>query len=143
MSFLWGVTIFGIIEICIGLFTLSAVLTSLVIGVSAKPPEVMAFVVITSSISFGLGIGILRRSIHSYHLLLFFSTMVIFSKFLVFARIISLSGALETAIPSTAKNIISVVYHLALIAYFILPAVRKEFGERRNVLFSLTLPFFK
>jgi hypothetical protein len=38
---------------------------------------------------------------------------------------------------------ISIIYHGSLICYFSRPSIRKEFGERRNVLFSLKLPFLK
>ncbi|MBM3249963.1 MAG: hypothetical protein FJZ09_03845 [Candidatus Omnitrophica bacterium] len=136
----WGVVLFGATEVLIGALTLIAVTISLISGKSAKPAEVLIFVLTTSMTSLGLGIGILRQSLHSYHLLLFFSTIVIFSKILIFGRIISLSGALETAIPSGAKNLISILYHALLIFYFTRPKVKEYFGERRDVLFSISLP---
>jgi len=136
-----GIVIFGLIEISTGLITLIAVIISLILGKSIKPLEVLIFVLITSIISLSLGIGILRYNLTSYHLSLFFATVIILSKVLIFARIISLSGALETNISPTAKNIISIIYHSLLIWYFVRPSVRKQFGEKRNVLFSLKLPF--
>ena len=136
-----GIVIFGLIEISTGLITLIAVIISLILGKSIKPLEVLIFVLITSIISLSLGIGILRYNLASYHLSLFFATVIILSKVLIFARIISLSGALETNISPTAKNIISIIYHSLLIWYFVRPSVRKQFGEKRNVLFSLKLPF--
>ena len=123
--------------------TLIIVPASLILGKSAKPPAVLIFVLATAIISLSLGIGILRRNLNSYHLLLFFSTIIIFTKILIFAKIILLSGALETCIPAHIKNMISIIYHSSLIFYFSRPSIRKEFGERRNVLFSLKLPFFK
>ena len=136
-----GIIAFGIIEICIGLITLIAVIASLILGKSAKPLEVLIFVLATSIISLGLGIGILRYNLYTYHLLLFFATVIILSKVLILAKIISLSGALETRISPSAKSIISIIYHSLLIWYFLRPSVKKRFGERRNVLFSLKLPF--
>lgn len=137
----YGIFIFGLIEIGIGLITFAVVITSLILGQSTKPLEVLIFVLTTAAISFGLGLGILRMNLHSYHLLLFFATAVILSKVLIFAKIITLSGALETSIPSQAKNITSILYHILLIGYFISPKVRKAFGEKRKVLFSIKLPF--
>jgi len=137
----YGIVIFGLIEIGIGLITLCAVIISLILNKSTKPLEVLIFVLTTSIISLSLGIGILRNSLASYHLLLFFATVIILSKILVFAKIISLSGTLETNIPPTAKNIISVIYHSFLIWYFLRASVKKQFGEKRNVLFSLKFPF--
>lgn len=138
-----GVAVFGLIEICIGLITLIAVILSLVSGSSAKPAAVLVFVLATSLISTALGIGVLMNNLTSYHMLMFFATVVVFSKGLIFAKIISLSGALETNIPSSVKNIISIVYHSILIFYFTSPQVRKLFGEKRKVLFSLKVPFLK
>lgn len=138
-----GIILFGIVEISIGLITLVAVISSLISRSSTKPLEVLIFVLTTSIISLGLGIGILRRSLASYHLLLFFVTIIILSKILIFAKIISLSGALETNISPAMKNTISIVYHSLLIWYFTRPSVRKQFGEKRKVLFSLKLPFQK
>lgn len=137
----YGVAIFGFIELGIGLITLSAVMVSLTLGKSTKPPEVLVFVLTTSIISVSLGIGILRRNLAIYHLLLFFATVIILNKILIFAKIISLTGALESHIPASVKNAISIIYHSLLIWYFLQPKVKKQFGERRNVLFSLKLPF--
>jgi hypothetical protein len=138
-----GVITFGIIEIAIGSVTFFAVITSFILGKSAKPLEVLVFVLTTATISLSLGIGILRRSLTSYHLLLFFAAVIILSKILIFAKIISLSGALETAVPSSFKNIISVIYHSVLIVYFRHGKVREYFRERRDVLFALSWPSFK
>lgn len=139
----WGIIVFGCIEIAIGASTLLLVLISVFLRQSAKPLEVLIFVLCASTISLSLGIGILRRSLHSYHLLLFFSSVIIFTKLLIFAKIISLNGALETTIPPMIKNIISMLYHGVVIVYFTQPAIKKEFGERRHVFFSLPLPFSK
>lgn len=137
----WGLITFALIEITIGSITSLAVITSLILGKATKPPAVLIFVLTTAIISSSLGIGILRNNLTSYHLLLFFSTVIIVSKILIFAKIITLTGALETTVPQSTKNIISVIYHSLLIWYFSRPSVRKRFGERRNVLFSLKLPF--
>ena len=127
-----GILVFGSIEILIGCGTLAAVLTSLISKTSIKPTEVLIFVLTTAFISLSLGIGILRRSLRSYHLILFFSAVIILSKILIFGKIIYLSGALETSIPSSLKNLISIVYHGLLILFFVQPAVKKQFQGRKS-----------
>lgn len=127
-----GIAIFGIIEIAIGAITFLSVALSLILGRSTKPLEVLIFVLTTSIISFCIGIGILRKHLTSYHILLFFAKVVILSKILIFANIISLSGAIETTIPQPFKNIISIFYHVLLLWYFSQASVRTEFGERRR-----------
>ena len=127
-----GVSIFGVIEILIGSITFIAVTLSLLQGASVKPLEVLVFVLATAGISAGLGIGILMRRLAALRLLLFFSCVIILSKALIFAKIITLNGALETALPSSVKNIISVVYHVLVVVYFTSKPVRGRFGERRK-----------
>jgi hypothetical protein len=122
-----GVLFFGIAEITIGTATLAAVLTSLLFSYSEKPLNVLIFVITTSVISIYLGVTILKYKIHSLHMLLFFATMIILSKALIFTGIISLHGALETNLPEPLKNIFSLIYHAAILVYFNLPKVRARF----------------
>jgi hypothetical protein len=124
-----GILIFGLIEIAIGAITLIAVLTSLILSLSTKPLNVLVFVITTSLISVYLGIGIIRRHIHAYHMLLFFASVVILSKILIFTKIIVLYGALEISIPSAFKDIISLIYHALIILYFNLKKVKGEFQK--------------
>ena len=115
------------VEIIIGVVTLAVVSANLLLGNSAKPPEVTVFVLTTAAISAALGFGILGGNLTSYRLLLFFSKTIVLSKILIFAHIISLNGALETTIPSSAKNLISIVYHSLLIFYFTRRPIREVF----------------
>jgi hypothetical protein len=130
----WPITAFGIIEIGTGFITLVALIISLSLGKSTKPPVVFFFVLTTATISFSLGLGILRYNLISYHILLYFSSIIILSKILIFAKIITLSGALETSVPQPLKNIASVIYHSLLIFYFTRPSVRRRFNQQREVL---------
>jgi len=125
-----GILIFGLIEISVGLITLIAVITSLILGKSTKPPQVLIFVLITAVTSLSLGIGILRYNVLSYRWLLYFSTVIILSKVLIFAKIINLNGALETSICPSVKNTVSIIYHSLLILYLNRPVVKKRFGAR-------------
>ena len=122
-----GIRIFGIIEILIGSVTFIALLASFFLGRSAKPAEVFVFVLTTSIISAGLGIGLIRHNLHSYHILLFFSAVIILSKFLVFAGIIYFNGALETTISPYFKNITSIIYHGILLIYLTRASVKNNF----------------
>lgn len=124
-----GVWFFAVVEILIGLITLSAVGLSLIQGRCLKPPEVIIFVLGTALISLGLGIGILTYNIHCYHLLLYFSSVIILSKLLIFTKIITLSGALETTLSFDFKNAASVIYHGLLIFYFTRSGIRKNFSS--------------
>jgi len=122
-----GIIIFAFIEITLGFITLFTVFSSLIQGKSTKPLEVLIFVLTTAVVSMALGLGILRYNLTSYHLLLFFSRVIILSKILVFAKIITLSGALETRIPSSLKSVISIFYHSLLIFYFTRRSTREQF----------------
>jgi len=122
-----GIIIFAFIEILIGSVTLIAVILSLIEGRSTKSPSVLVFVLLTATLSLILGFGVLKRILLCYRLLLYFSAIVILGKILIFSGIITLSGALETGIPSTLKNTLSIIYHMLLIFYFTRRAVRDEF----------------
>lgn len=132
-----GVVIIAFIETLIGTITLFAVVLSLIQGESTKPPGVLVFVLSASVLSVILGLGILRLNLACYHLLLYFSSVIILSKILILAGVITLNGALETTIPSTFKNAISITYHALLIFYFTRQPIQAQFGERRNVIPSL------
>ena len=137
----YAIVIFGFIEIGIGLITLVAVITSFILGKSIKPLEVLIFVLTTSILSLSLGIGILRHNLVSYRLLLFFAAVIILSKILIFAKLITLAGALETHLYPGAKNTISIIYHSLLIWYFIHPAVKKQFTKTEMPYFLKKPPF--
>jgi len=127
MKYKRGIILFGTIEILIGVITLTTVILSFLQEESTKPPAVLIFVLTTAIISTGLGLGILRYNRAGYYLLLYFASIIILNKILIFAGIISLAGALETVIPSYLKNIISVLYHGLLILYFTRKSIREQF----------------
>ena len=125
----FGIIIFGIIEVLIGSVTSAAVILSIIQGRSTKPLEVLIFVLSTAAISTGLGVGILKHNLICYYVLLYFSSIIILSKVLIFAKIITLNGALETTVPSLLKNTISILYHSLLISYFIRRSIREQFKK--------------
>jgi hypothetical protein len=122
-----GIQIFGLTEIAIGTITLLAIVVSLVKGTSAKPPNVLTFVIISSLISVALGAGVLLKEKHSRKLLIFFAGWVILSKILIYAKIMTLCCSLETTISSNLKNLISIAYHSILILYFHHRSIKAEF----------------
>ena len=125
-----GIIAFALVEILIGAVTLAAVSANLILGNSAKPPEVTVFVLTTAAISAALGFGILDGNLTSYRLLLFLSKTIVLSKILILAHIISLNGALETTIPPSVKNLISIAYHGLLIFYCTRPPIRGVFEQK-------------
>lgn len=132
-----GIILFAFTEILIGAVTLNALLSGIILGNSQKPPEVFVFIFCTSLISVGLGLGILKYSPNAYHLLLFFSAVIILSKVLIFAKIISLNEVLETAVPASLKNITSIIYHSIIILYFKRKKIEEQFGKHHNNIFFL------
>ena|SRR3989338_7305327 len=121
------ILIIGVIEICIGSATLLTTLGSLALGVSTKTPNVLLFVIVASIVSTSIGIGILKFKKIAYDLLLYFSSVVLFSKLLIFMDIIQLNGALETAVPGYIKDSISIVYHGFVIYYLKKAEIKQVF----------------
>src|SRR6185503_4833475 len=95
-----------------------------------KSPNVLAFVLVTACLSMLIGVGILKFNKTAYNLLIYFSSVIILTKLLMFAGIIQLNGQLEVTIdrlvgsPVTEffrqlmnglKNIISIGYHATVI----------------------------
>ena len=111
----------------IGGVTLVATSATSFLGTSSKSPNVLIFVLLTSISSSLIGIGLLRSNRLAYQLLLYFSSVIVFSKILIFAGIIQLNGALETNIPNSFKNIISILYHVAVIYFLTHHTVREVF----------------
>ena len=122
-----GIFFFGLTEIAIGIATFIAVTQTLNAGISTKPPNVLGFVVLSSLISASLGAGVLLRREYSRKLFIFFAGWIILSKILIFSRIITLNGAIETTLPLSLKNAISCAYHLLAIYYFHHPTIKAEF----------------
>ena len=109
------VLIIGVIEVLIGSLTLLNNFRAMLLGVNPKSPEILFFVTVAATISVLIGIGILKFNKHAYLLLLYFSSVIILSKLLIFMHIIYLNGELENAIPASIKNIVSVIYHGSVI----------------------------
>ena len=117
----------GFIEICIGGGALLSNVFTLALSQNNKSFGVLCFVLTAGVISALLGVGLLKCRIESYHLLLYFSSVIILSKVLIFMGVIHLNGALETSVPGPIKNIISIIYHSFVIAYLRKPDIKQIF----------------
>ncbi len=107
----------GLIEILIGIMTLGAVGISVVTGMNTKSPNVFIFVVFTATLSLLLGTGLLRFNRIAYLTLIYFASVIVLSKILILAQIITMNGALETTMSPMIKEGISIFYHSSLILY--------------------------
>jgi len=121
------ILVIGMIEVCIGGITLLTTLGSLALGINPKTVNVLLFVIVAAIVSTSIGIGILKFKKIAYDLLLYFSSVVIFSKLLIFMDIIQLNGALETAIASHIKDSVSVAYHAYVIYYLKKAEIKRVF----------------
>jgi len=119
----------GVIEICIGGSTLLGNIITLALSQNSKSFGIFCFVIIASIISTVLGMGLLKFRKEAYLLLLYFSSVIILSKILIFMDVIHLNGALETAIPGPIKNIASIIYHGFVIAYLNKPGTKQIFHK--------------
>ena len=117
----------GYTEILIGGITLLGTAFSLLFSFNTKSPSVLGFVLMSGLVSLSLGVGILFHSLLAYRLLIYFSSVIVLSKFLLIADVIRFNGSLETFIPSPVKNSISVVYHLFIIIYLSRSNVKRLF----------------
>ncbi|HNX90517.1 MAG TPA: hypothetical protein PKY78_02880 [Candidatus Omnitrophota bacterium] len=112
----------GIIEMLIGITTLVvcfAVQTWGIGGFAVKSPNVYIFVVTTATMSFALGVGMLFNREWARKLLIFFSGYIIITKILIYLGLLTFNGEIFKAVPTSAKNIISLLYHILLIVVLI------------------------
>lgn len=116
----------AIIEILIGVCTLSSIAAAISLSLLTKPPNVLLMVIITSVISVLLGVGLLRQMKEAAILLVFFSGYVILTKILIATGLMHFNGELIAGVARDAKNVVSVLYHIAVIAVLTTPSVRRS-----------------
>jgi hypothetical protein len=117
----------GVIEILIGSVTILFNLVTLGLSQNDKTLNVLGFVLVAGTISTLIGIGLLRFKKIAYQLLLYFSSVIILSKILIFIDVIQLNGALETTLPGPVKNMASIAYHASIIVYLNKPGIKQIF----------------
>jgi len=123
----------GLIEILIGGLTLLTMAFSLLLSLNTKAPNVLTFVLMTAILSLLLGIGILIHNEIAYKLLIYFSSVIILSKILIFADLLRLNGAFENFVPSPVKNVTSIAYHSFLIFYLTKSDIKNIFIKLKKV----------
>lgn len=109
----------GGIEIGIGTISLigcSAAQYLNIRDVPKKPGNVYFFVMVTALAAIALGAGLLMGKEWARRLLIFFSGYIVLTKLMIYLGLMSLTGPMVTFLPSSAVNIISSVYHIAVIA---------------------------
>jgi len=121
------IALFGYTEIIIGVVTLLSLLVAKVVWGATKPFGISVFVSSTALVSFTLGVGILKYKMLARKLLIFFAGYIILTKIFIFSGLITLSPPFEVFIPSSVKDIISLVYHLLIILFFNSEKVRPIF----------------
>ncbi len=112
--------------------TLLALVAAVAFGRAAIALNVFTFIAVTGTLSTLIGVGLLKHNRLAYDLLLYFSSVIILSKFLILADIIHLNGALDHTVPSVVKSWTSILYHSFVIYYLTLSDVRKHFSEENG-----------
>ena len=123
------ILIIGIIEILIGGITLVSTLGVLLLGLNTKPFNILLFVISAACFSTLIGIGLLRFEKIAYQLLLYFASVVLLSKILIFMGVLHFSGEIETFIPSPVKNSISILYHGFVLYYLLKKDIKQIFHK--------------
>ena len=123
----------GIAEVCIGGLTWIVTISSLLFSFNHKPGNVLLFVLITATMSTLIGVGILTFNRLAINMLIYFSSVIVLTKFLMITDIIYLNHAFETFIPPIIKNFVSLAYHAFLIYYFTKTDVRQVFNSRNYI----------
>lgn len=121
------ILIVGIIEILIGITTLLGTLFLLIFSLNTKEPNVIFFVTVAACSSTALGFGIIKTQKWAYYLLLYFASMIIFSKIMIFLNIIHLDSSLVSAVPNWLNHVVSLGYHGWLIYFLKRPKVKELF----------------
>jgi hypothetical protein len=121
------VNIIAVIELLIGLSTISSLMTSYLLDVSKKPLNVFIFVLATSITSACIGVGLFKRHRLAWLLLVFFSGYIVLTKMLLLTGLMIFTGEIIKFIPMDLKNYISIAYHTFIVFYFTRKSVRTQF----------------
>lgn len=122
----------GFIELIIGLATLLFVVLFDIFSIVDKPFSVFVFVVISAAISASIGFGILNLKNWARKALVYFSGYVIFIKVMLFLGVITFSAGIITVPPTHSRNIISMLYHIALIIFFTNAEIMSRFTSAKQ-----------
>jgi hypothetical protein len=122
-----AVNIIALIELLIGLVTVSSLVITSTLFLSRKPFNVFLFVLATSVTSIAIGMGLFKRWRWAWLLIVFFSGYIVLTKVLLLFGLLIFTGEIITFIPMEAKNYISIFYHAFIFFYFTRKSVRSQF----------------
>jgi len=120
------ITFIALIEITIGLSTLSSSALYTYLSLTAKPLNVLVFVIAAAAVSTLLGIGLIHFDKRCAMLLVFFSGYIILTKLMIAGGLLRFNGEIMTLILAGAKNLISLLYHGLLLIFLTRPSVQEE-----------------
>lgn len=119
--------IIGRIELLIGLLTIISLISYPLIFSVTKPRNVFLFVLISSLISIAIGIGLLKFRESARRLLLFFSAYIVFTKIMILSGLLEFTGEIITFIPKGFKDVISLIYHIAILILLNMKNMKENF----------------
>lgn len=120
------IVLIALIEIAIGLSTLSGLALYTQFSLLSKPFNVLVFVVAAATVSTLLGVGLTHLNRHCAILLVFFSGYIILTKLMVAGGLLRFNGEIVTFIPTDAKNLLSLAYHGFVLIFLTRPRVTSE-----------------
>lgn len=122
-----AVNLIAVIELLIGLVTVSGLTIGTLIFGTEKTLNVYIFVLATSITSSLIGAGLLLRWRWAWLLIVFFSGYIVLTKLLLLFGLLVFTGEIITFIPTEAKDYISIFYHAFIVFYFTKKSVRSQF----------------
>lgn len=116
----------ALIEMFIGLFIPIDLIVAFFAANPSRPAPVYFFVGVTSLISVIIGLGLFKYKSWGRKILIFFAGYVIITKILIFSRLITFTGNTIDLIPVMEKDILSLIYHTALLVVLNLKSFTSE-----------------
>ncbi len=120
----------GVTELLIGLITLSGHMLYSLTGADFKPVNVLLFIFVTSTLSFFIGVGILRHNKLARIILVFFSGYIVFTKILIFFGLLKFTGDIIIIISPGFKDFASFCYHVFIVIFFLHPQIKRQFDQK-------------
>ena len=136
------ILLIGTIEILIGSVTVLGNFLTLALSLNTKSPTILGFVIIAGCLSTSIGLGLFKHQKWAYKLLLYFSSVIILSKVLIFLHVIVLNGELEMSLHkafefpvseswrngmNNLKSFISISYHGLIIVLLSKKNIKNHF----------------
>lgn len=124
------IRVIALIEMMIGLVTISGLFIYTFVFFPTKPFNVFMFVLISAALSSAIGLGLFIYREWARMLLVFFSGYIIITKVMVLSRLAELSGEMLVFIPNEMRDTLSILYHGLIILFFTRRSVKAYFKSR-------------